>query len=134
MRSCGENFSRDHQQTQGEVLELQIEELIRSSFPGDGIEPVPKGVNGADVVHRVYNRRGDGCGVIVWESKHTKVWSDSWFQKLKDDLRLVKGDVAVLVTAVLPKGVDNFDLLNGISVTSPSCALGVASGTTNTAY
>jgi hypothetical protein len=71
------------QQTQGEVLELQIEQLIRSSFPGDAIEPVPKGVNGADVVHRVYNRRGDGCGVIVWESKHTKVWSDSWYQKLE---------------------------------------------------
>jgi hypothetical protein len=114
------------QQTQGEVLELQIEELIRASFPGDGIEPVPKGVSGADVVHRVYNRRGDGCGVIVWESKHTKVWSDAWFQKLKDDLRLVKGDVAVLVSEALPKGVENFALVRGIWVTSPSCALGLA--------
>ena len=114
------------QQTQGEVLELQIEELIKTSFPGDGIEPVPKGVSGADVVHRVHNRRGDGCGVIVWESKHTKVWSDAWYQKLKDDLRLVKGDVAVLVTEALPKGVQHFALLNGIWVTSPACALGLA--------
>ena len=37
---------------------------------------------------------------------------------LNDDLRLVKGDVAVLVTAVLPKGVENFALVNGIWVTS----------------
>ena len=114
------------QQTQGEVLELQIEELIRSNFPSDGIEPVPKGVNGADVVHRVYNRRGDGCGVIVWESKHTKVWNDVWFQKLKDDLRLVKGDVAVLVSETLPRGVESFTFVNGIWITGPSYALGVA--------
>lgn len=114
------------QQAQGEVLELQIEELIETNFLGDRIEPVPKGVNGADVIHRVYSRRGDGCGVIVWESKRTKVWSDSWIQKLKDDLRLVKGDVAVLVSEALPKGVENFALVNGIWVTSPSCALGLA--------
>ncbi len=114
------------QQTQGEVLELEIEELIRSSFPSDSIEPVPKGVNGADVVHRVYNKRGDSCGVIVWESKHTKAWSDGWIQKLKDDLRLVKGDVAVLVTEVLPKGIENFGLVSGVWVTCQPCALGLA--------
>lgn len=114
------------QQTQGEVLELQIEELIGSAFPGDAIEPVPKGVNGADVIHRICNRRGDKCGVIVWEVKHTKAWSDSWYQKLKDDLRLVKGDVAVLVTGVLPKGVEHFAHVNGVWVTTPSCALGLA--------
>lgn len=114
------------QQTQGEVLELELEELIRTSFPGDGIEPVPKGVNGADVIHRVYNRRGDSCGVIVWESKRTKAWSDAWVQKLKDDLRLVKGDIAVLVTEALPKGVEHFAQLNGTWVTTPSCALKLA--------
>lgn len=114
------------QQTQGEVLELELEELIRSNFPGDGIEPVPKGINGADVIHRVYNRRGDGCGVIVWESKRTKAWNDAWVQKLKDDLRLVKGDIAVLVSEVLPKGVEYFAPINGIWVTTPSCALNLA--------
>ena len=114
------------QQTQGEVLELQLEDLIKSSFPSDAVEAVPKGVNGADIVHRVFNRRGDSCGAIVWESKHTKAWSDSWIQKLKDDLRLVKGDVAVLVTEVLPKGVQNFALVNGVWVTSAACALGLA--------
>ena len=108
------------------MLELQIEELIRTNFPADSIEPVPKGVNGADVVHRVYNRRGDASGVIVWELKNNKAWSDGWVQKLKDDLRLVKGDVAILVTEVLPKGVENFSLYNGIWVTNPQCALGLA--------
>jgi len=114
------------QQTQGEVLELHIEELLEMNFSPDTIEPVPKGVRGADVIQRVYNRRGDACGVIVWESKHTKTWSQSWIQKLKDNLRLAKGDVGVLVTDVLPKGVQNFATIDGVWVTTPLCALGLA--------
>lgn len=114
------------QQTQGEVLELELEELIKSSFPLDVIEPVPKGVNGADVVQRVINKSGHTCGVIVWELKHTKVWSDGWVQKLKDDVRLVKGDIAILVTEVLPKGVKNFAPMQGIWVTNAQCALPLA--------
>ena len=46
------------QQLQGEVSELQLEELLRSSFPMDEIEPVPKGYNGADIVQRVMSRSG----------------------------------------------------------------------------
>lgn len=114
------------QQTQGEVLELELEELIRTSFPSDTIEPVPKGVSGADVIQRVVNKRGESCGIIVWESKHTKAWTDSWIQKLKDDLRLVKGDIAILVTEVLPKDVKNFTQIQGVWVTNPQCALGLA--------
>ena len=34
------------QQTQGEVLEVALEELLKSLFPTDSIEPVPKGVRG----------------------------------------------------------------------------------------
>jgi Uncharacterized protein conserved in bacteria (DUF2130) len=39
------------QQAQGEVLEIQLEELLRGAFPLDQIEAVPKGMNGADIVH-----------------------------------------------------------------------------------
>jgi hypothetical protein len=53
------------QQTQGEVMELQLEELLRTSFPMDQIEPVPKGVNGPDVIHRVLSRSGRMCGTEV---------------------------------------------------------------------
>jgi hypothetical protein len=64
------------QQTQGEVFELVLEELIQTNFPLDQIEPVPKGVSGADIVQRVMSKSGHLCGTIVWESKHTKTWSD----------------------------------------------------------
>jgi hypothetical protein len=114
------------QQTQGEVLELELEELLRAAFPFDQIEPVPKGINGADLIHRVHNKNGHCCGTIVWESKRTKGWSDAWIQKLKDDLRLTKGDIAVIVSEALPKEIDNFAQVKGVWITGRSCALSLA--------
>jgi hypothetical protein len=102
------------QQTQGEVLELELEELLQDAFPFDHIEPVPKGMNGADLIHRVHNKNGHCCGTIVWESKRTKAWSDGWLPKLKDDLRLVKGDVAVIVSEALPRDIAHFAQMKGV--------------------
>ena len=83
------------QQAQGEVLEIQLEELLRGAFPLDQIEAVPKGMNGADIVQKVFTRSGQYCGTIVWESKRTKSWSDGWLPKLKDDQRQLKAEIAV---------------------------------------
>jgi hypothetical protein len=41
------------QQLQGEVLELALEDLISQTFPTDLVQPVPKGINGADIIQRV---------------------------------------------------------------------------------
>ncbi len=114
------------QQTQGEVFELQLEELLRSAFPADHIEPVPKGMNGADLVQRVLNRSGQLCGTIVWESKRTKNWSDGWLQKLKDDQRVLRAEIAVLVSEVMPKDCNNFMQLSGVWVSHISCAVSLA--------
>jgi hypothetical protein len=114
------------QQTQGEVLELQLEELLRTSFPMDQVEPVPKGVSGADVIQKVLTRSGSVCGAIVWESKRTKAWSDGWLQKLKDDQRKHTAEIAVLVSETLPKGCSTFVNMQGIWVTSSQCAMGLA--------
>lgn len=91
------------QQTQGEVLELDLESSLREAFPQDLIEPVGKGVRGADIKQIVRSPRGFNCGVILWESKRTKAWVDDWLVKLKDDLRAEKADIPVLVTTAFPK-------------------------------
>jgi hypothetical protein len=93
------------QQTQGEVLELELEEVLRDCCRSDEILPVPKGVHGADVLHKVNNRFGACCGLIIWEAKHTKNWSDAWISKLKDDQQRARADIAVLVTDVLPSSL-----------------------------
>ena len=102
------------QQTQGEVLELELEEILKVEFPHDEIVPVPKGVSGADVVQKVKDHSGRVCGQIAWESKKTKAWSDGWIQKLKDDQRVIKADLAVIASATLPEDVKGFVFRDGV--------------------
>jgi len=102
------------QQLQGEVLELELENILRKEFPHDEIKEVPKGVVGADLIQEVRNNYGKDCGLIIWELKRTKVWSESWIAKLKGDQRQVKADIAILISQALPEGVKNFSEKNGI--------------------
>ncbi len=113
------------QQTQGEILELELEDILRLSFPLDHVEPVPKGIRGADVLQKVYNQAGRYCGTIVWESKRTKVWNNEWVPKLKDDQREVRAEIAVLLTTVLPKDVNNFAYIDGVWVTDHVSIVGL---------
>lgn len=115
------------QQSQGEVMEVELENILRQTFPLDNIHPVPKGVKGADVIQQVYSKAGQLCGTILWESKRTKNWSDVWIQKLKDDQREVKANIAVIVSAVLPKDVHYIGNNDGVWVTDFSTAMGLAS-------
>jgi len=114
------------QQLQGEVQELELEALLRAKFPLDIIDPVPKGEHGGDALHRVMDPLGQACGTILWESKRTKGWSDGWLPKLRDDQRAAKAEVAVIVSQVLPKGVETFESIDGVWVTHPRVALPLA--------
>jgi hypothetical protein len=102
------------QQSQGEILEVALEELLKSEFPNDEISPVPKGINGADVIQKVNDKLGRYCGQIIWETKRTKTWSEGWIQKLKDDQRAIKADLAVIVSSSLPNDVKGFSFRDGI--------------------
>lgn len=95
------------QQVQGETLEAGLESLLSSAFPHDRIEEVPKGIRGADLIHRVCSPSGQICGTIVWEAKQTKGWQQNWLSKLKEDQREIGAEIAVLVTAVMPKDVQH---------------------------
>ena len=114
--------SQGSQQNQGEVQEVALEVSLREAFPLDAIEPVAKGVLGADCVQVV---AGD-CGKIIFESKRTKSWSEGWIAKLKDDQRAATADVAVIVTTVLPKDVIDFGVHEGVWVTVPRYAVNLA--------
>ena len=114
------------QQLQGEVQELELENLLRSKFPFDSIEPVAKGEFGGDVLQGVRGPTGNAAGSILWESKRTKNWSDGWLVKLREDQRNAKAELAVLISHTLPKGLDSFDVVDGVWVCHPRTTLPVA--------
>ncbi len=105
-------------QTQGEVQELALEELLKNSFPYDLIEEVGKGVRGADAIQIVNNHFGKQCGKIIYESKRTKNFTNEWVDKLKADQRSSQADVAILVTQTMPKEMAHFGERNGVWICS----------------
>ena len=110
------------QQLQGEVMELELEDALRAKFPFDTIEPVAKGEFGGDVLQCVVSPAGLLCGAILWESKRTKNWSDSWLAKLRGDQRAAKAEITVLISQALPKSIESFGHVEGVWVTAPQYA------------
>lgn len=106
------------QQLQGEVMELELEDILRREFPTDEILPVAKGIRGADVIQIVKDRLGRVCGKIVWESKRTKSFGGDWIEKLKEDMRGEKADIAVLISLVLPEDVNLFTYREGVYISA----------------
>jgi hypothetical protein len=114
------------QQLQGEVQEQELEALLRSKFPFDTIEPIPKGEFGGDVVQHVIGANGQHSGTILWEAKRTKHWSDTWLPKLRKDQRTAKAEIAIIISQALPKDVETFETIDGVWVTHPRATLPVA--------
>lgn len=115
-------------QTQGEVLELDFENTLSQEFKNDEVIPVAKGVTGADIKQTVKSPiKGVNCGTILWELKHTKTWSDGWIDKLKNDLRSEKANVAVIVSTALPPEADKgMFLKDGVWICTLNLALPLA--------
>ncbi len=114
------------QQTQGEVFELQFEQLLKTEFPLDDIMPVGKGITGCDIIQVVHDRNGRVCGKIAWEMKNTKSWSQGWIPKLKEDQRKEKAAIAVLLTIALPDDIKNFGFKEGVWIGKYEHAIGIA--------
>ncbi len=105
-------------QLQGEVQELALEELLRSTFPFDIISEVGKGVRGADCIQTVRNNIGIECGKIIYESKRTENFTADWIEKLKADMLSQGAEIAVIVTKTMPKDMQQFGEKNGVYICS----------------
>ena len=105
-------------QLQGEAQELLLEEILRENFPTDLIVEVGKGVEGADCMMIIRSHGGIEYGKIIFESKRAKGWSNSWVEKLRNDMRSKQADLAILVTQVYPRNMDCFGEKDGIWICS----------------
>ncbi|OIV39603.1 DUF2130 domain-containing protein [Flavobacterium johnsoniae] len=101
-------------QLQGEVMELAIEEWLANNFPLDSIDEIKKGANGADCLQIVNTRELQNCGSIYYESKRTKAFQPSWIEKFKNDIRTKRANIGVLVTEVMPAGMERMGMRDGI--------------------
>lgn len=113
------------QQAQGEVMEVELEDLLKREFPLDKITEVKKGQRGADVIQEVIDKKGRNCGVILWESKNAK-WSPGWISTLKENQRQAKAQIAVLVSNNTPPEIETFVYQDGIWIANRKMVLPLA--------
>lgn len=114
------------QQIQGEAQEQEIAETLMNKFPRDIVTRVKKGEFGGDCVQQVYSAQGKLCGTILWESKRTQKWSDTWIPKLKSDQHHAKADIAIIVSQMLPKGIEVFGRSGDVWIAGLDCIIPVA--------
>lgn len=113
------------QQIQWDISEDDLKNALMQNFPIDNVEDVPTWIKWADLIQTVKNNFWVSAWIIVWESKNTKSWTNDWIMKLKDDKLKVNWNIAILVTAVLPKDMKNFGMIDDIMVCTAEFAIPV---------
>lgn len=126
VKELNQKLEQGSQQIQGEVLEEELEDRVRSAFSLDSIFPIPQGTKGPDLIQTIRTPSGIESGRIAWEAKRTKDWNDEWIGKLKEDLVKHSAEVGIIVTKSLPRDISAFGMKNGILVTNFDNAIPLA--------
>ena len=108
IKDLQEQGTTGHGELEGEALELAAEDTLRDMFPLDSIKDVAKGAFGADIEHMVMSPTATMAGKILWECKKHKNWNDDWVPKIRQDASDASADIPVIVSTVMPDGVDTF--------------------------
>lgn len=114
------------QQAQGEVMELDLEEQLKVQFPGDEFLPIPKGVEGGDIWQKIRDEHGNIAGSILWETKRTKAWRNTWLPKLREDARKINASESILISEVLPDGIRSSHRKDGVWISNYEYAINTA--------
>ena len=106
----------------GEGSEVDLFEQLRAAFEGDRIQRVPKGVNGADVIHEVIHN-GKVCGKIIYDAKNRNAWQNEFAVKLRSDKLAQGADHAILSSNKFPKDRSQIHCQDGVIVANPARVL-----------
>ena len=104
--------------------EIFTEELD-STFREDLVSIVRRFNAGADV-HQAVRYGGAHAGLILWEVKRAADWGRDWLEKLAANRDTAGADFGVIVSAVLPKEVENIARIGDVWVCNFDCAVPVA--------
>ena len=110
----------------GDAGEIDLSERLIAEFPADQITRVARGVNGPDVIQRVFANGAFTGRCIIYDSKNHKAFQSKWTAKLRQDQIVAQADHAVLVTTAFPPGTRHLLERNGIIVVGPAHAIEIA--------
>lgn len=110
----------------GDAGEIDLFDLLTAEFPADQITRVARGVNGPDIVHRVFSGGVFTGRSVVYEAKNHKTFQSKWLAKARKDQADYQGDHVVIVSAVLPAGRSQLMVENGVIVCSPERVAAIA--------
>jgi len=108
----------------GEGSELDLYDELRRAFEFDRIQRVPKGVNGADVIHEVVHN-GKVCGKIIYDAKNRDAWQNAFASKLKADKLAQGADHAILSSNKFPKDKSQIHCQDSIIIANPMRVLAI---------
>jgi hypothetical protein len=63
---------------------------------------------------------------MLWEAKSTKSWNNKWIEKLRNDQRSANAEIGLIVSNVLPTGLETFDRIDNVWVTKKRFAIPLA--------
>lgn len=104
----------------GDGGEIDVFEALREAFDGNSGKTIriPKGENGADILHEVFHK-GEACGRIIVDAKNRQAWQNIFVTKLRQDQVEAGAEHAILATTVFPKGKKEMCIESGVIVISP---------------
>ncbi len=113
----------------GEVNELTLVAELQAAFPDDRIERTGRGRAGGDILHHVCVPAGDRlreAGLIVYECKDTKSWSNAFLDQARREGETHGTRYLVIVTRAFPRGEKILAVRNGVVVVHPTRVVDMA--------
>jgi hypothetical protein len=106
----------------GAEAELDLLTELRRAFPSDKLDPVGRGVKGADIVHKV-RENGKVVGQVIYESKNTSGWNKGFIVQAKKYQTQYETPHVIIVTRVLPPKQKGLCIVKGIPIVQKHMAV-----------
>jgi hypothetical protein len=110
----------------GKEAELDLLGELNRTFPTDHIEPVRRGVKGADIIHDIMvdSKR---VGRIVYESKNVSNWNNNFIAQAKRYQTQYDTPNVLVVSRSFPQKKKGLCILKNIPIVDPRMAVCLAS-------
>jgi hypothetical protein len=107
----------------GAAQHVELGAQLRAAFPQDYFRSIKPGARGGDILQTFRSEAGQTFGRLLLESKRVQHWSNDWIEKAITDKDRERADDVMIVSDILPRGVENFGRIRGVCVVKFSHAI-----------